>query len=96
MNNFDKKWLQCVSRGRTIKSSDQEAPIGFAQKVLQRRRPIIEASAQDIWFRASIRALAAMTSLLAISIYLNARIPAPLETFRPYLENTVAQILMNL
>jgi len=96
MNNFEKKWLKCVCQARTVKFSHQEAPSGFAEQVIWRCKPTFEISVQDLWFRASIKALAAMTSLLAISIYLHLRISNTSESIRPCLENTVAQILMSL
>ena len=81
---------------RKSRITDAQAPIGFAEKVIFCRSHVDTTYWQDFWFQASLKALAAMTSLLVISIYMHFHYQSSIKTFRPCIENTVAQILLNL
>lgn len=95
MKNFDKKWLHCISMARKSRATDTAAPIEFAEKIIFNRSHVDTPNWQDVWFHASLKALAAMTSLLVISIYMHFHNQS-ITTFRPCIENAVAQVLLNL
>ena len=96
MKNFDTRWQACAARARQATPRDEEAPFGFAARVVaQGLRP--QSPAPDAaWERLAMRLLAGTVGLLVVCAVLempHLRNQQPLD---PGVENTVAQLVWSL
>jgi hypothetical protein len=97
MNEFDRRWQNCVARAREAPRRPDEMPFGFATRVLAgMSRGELEPSPTLLWERLGLRALACVTALLLLlgaAEYRDSRQPA---LTRPGVEHWVTQSLWML
>jgi hypothetical protein len=96
MKNFDARWQACAARARQATPRDEEAPFGFAARVVARGLRPQSPAPDSAWERLAMRLLAGAVGLLVICAVLempHLRNTQPLE---PGVENTVAQLVWSL
>jgi hypothetical protein len=65
MSDFDQRWQACASRAREVSRPDQEAPIGFATRVLAHAGALDETRSEAaVWQRLTLRSLGLVTAAL--------------------------------
>ncbi len=94
MNAFDSRWRELSRHAQAgRKALPEEAPFGFAGRVLAHTRGAATASTEDLWLRLSVRSVVAVSSLLLILGVAEWRNARPSSLLDPGVENTVAQLL---
>ncbi len=96
MQRFDQQWQKVVARARQVPDRDEEAPFGFAGRVVALGWQPQAPGPEVLWVRLALRVLAGAVGVLIVCAALelpHLRDARPLE---PGLENTVAQIVWAL
>jgi hypothetical protein len=92
MNEFEKRWQECAARARQEARADEQAPPGFATRVLALSAEKQSASPLEILFRMTLRTLGCATTLLLALVVLEAASSHSSRMKVPHIENTVAQV----
>jgi hypothetical protein len=67
MNDFDRRWQDCVARARQAPARPATAPFGFTTRVLAAvEEPARGALPALLWQRLGLRALVAVTTALVV------------------------------
>jgi hypothetical protein len=93
MQQFDRQWQRVVARAQQAPRRDEEAPFGFARRVVALGWQAQAPGPEVLWVRLALRMLAGAVGVLIVCAALewpHLRDTRPLE---PGLENTVAQIV---
>jgi hypothetical protein len=96
MQQFDQQWQRIVARARRAPGRDEEAPFGFARRIVALGCQPQAPGPDVLWVRLALRVLAGAVGVLIVCAALewpHLRDSRPLE---PGLENTVAQIVWAL
>ena len=94
MNEFERRWklgAEAARRGRPPLSD--EAPFGFAARVVARWQAQPEPSLAVLWQRVALRVLGTMTLVLLILVTYGTISARNDEWARPEIENAVADSL---
>ncbi len=98
MNEFDRHWQECLNRARQAPPRLDEAPFGFATRVLAATvTPAGRGSSLvGVWERLGLRALAGMLAALLVLGALEYRDRPASGLARPGIEHLVAQVFWML
>lgn len=96
MKDFDARWRACAARARQAAPGDEDAPFGFAARVValgcQPQKPAADAT----WERLAMRLLAGTVGLLVICALLEMPHLCNRHPLEPGIENTVAELVWSL
>jgi hypothetical protein len=96
MKDFDTKWQACAARARQASARDDQAPLGFAGRVVARAaRPEMPAVVQ-VCQRLVVRLLAGAVVVLILCASLEVPHLRDQHPLKPGIENTVAQLVWSL
>ena len=97
MSEFNRLWQQCVARAREAPPRSEEAPFGFATRVLaQANQPARTPASTLLWVRLGLRALGGVMALLLVLGTMEYHDSRDRGWTMPGVENCVAQAIWML
>lgn len=96
MKNFDRRWKLLARRSRQAGSRDEQAPLGFASRVVAQTFHPTKPSLDFTWDRLMTRFLLGATGVLALCAALEWQDRRDVQPLDPGIENTVAQLVWKL
>ena len=96
MKNFDHRWKRLARRSRAAGSRDEQAPLGFASRVVARSFQPTKPSIDFTWDRLLTRFLLRATLLLALCAALEWQDRRDARSLDPGIEDAVAQLVWKL
>lgn len=92
MKDFLERWRYCIGRVREREVSPVPVPYGFTNRVLANLRAGQAPSADEIWSRYGIRAIAGVSLCLLVCLALDWSSSPPGTLLMPHLEDNVARV----
>jgi hypothetical protein len=96
MKDFESRWQACAGRAREASPAGEQAPHGFAARVLARSRDGQADPGMGGWDRVLVRMLAAAVAVLLACVAFEGRHLRDRQPLDPGIENTVAQLVWRL
>lgn len=96
MKDFDTKWQACTARARQAAHRDEEAPFGFANRVVARAFPPGPAPVEFAGERWLARWLAGAVAVLVVCSVVELPHLREAQPLEPGIENAVAQLVWSL
>jgi anti-sigma-K factor RskA len=96
MNDFDTKWQACATRARQAARRDEQAPFGFATRVVARASQPGTTPAEFAWDRWLARLLAGAVAVLVVCSAVELPHLRDAQPLEPGIENAVAQLVWSL
>ena len=96
MKNFDTRWQACAARARQATPRDEQAPFGFAARVVARGLQQQSPAQNAAWERLAMPLLVGAVGLLVICAVLEMPHLRNTQPLDPGVEDTVAQLVWSL
>jgi hypothetical protein len=96
MKNFDAKWRVCAARAGQAQPRDEQAPFGFAARVVARRQSSPRWGLEPVWERLALRVLWGAAALLVICTLIEVPQWRQGHVLNSGVEDCVAQVIWTL
>lgn len=96
MNEFDRRWKECVARARAAQPAKETAPAHLVRRWAAQWTDEPALSLSGLWLQMIGRALIGAAALLAVCAWIGFGGIRAESPFTPHVEDTVAQVFWML